>query len=64
MSDADKPAAQPTPATPGSAPVSAYPKAKMGQDDTGHTVSGAADEPFSGTVADITDGDTHHKKHK
>ena len=59
MSEADKPAAQPAPAA-----APAYPRAKMGQDDTGHTVSGAADEPFSGTVADITDGDTHHKKHK
>ena len=61
MSDADKPAVQPTPA-PGS--TSAYPKAKIGQDDTGHVVTSAGDEPMSGTVADITDGDTHKKKHK
>jgi hypothetical protein len=28
-----------------------------GVKDAGHTVVGAADEPFSGTIADITDGD-------
>ena len=41
-----------------------YPKPKIGQDDHGKTVSTAADEPMSGILADITDGDTHHKKHK
>ena len=44
--------------------TSAYPKPKKGQDDSGHIVSGAADEPFSGTLADITDGDNLHKKKK
>lgn len=62
MSDFDKPADKPASAAPGSAP--AYPRAKQGQDDTGHVVTGAGDEPMSGTVADITDGDTHRKKHK
>lgn len=28
-----------------------------GVKDAGHTVIGAGDEPFSGTIADITDGD-------
>ena len=28
-----------------------------GVKDAGHTVVGAGDEPFSGTIADITDGD-------
>ena len=58
MSDSDKPAPAATPtATP-------YPRAKVGQDDTGHVVTSAGDEPMSGAVADITDGDTHKKKHK
>ena len=52
-----------TPADKPAAPV--YPRAKVGQDDTGHIVTTAGDEPLSGAVADITDGDTHRpKKHK
>ena len=48
------------------APTTTYPKPKPGQDDSGHVVSTAGDTPISGSVADITDGDTHHghKKHK
>ncbi|CAN5232607.1 hypothetical protein BH09PSE2_BH09PSE2_10660 [soil metagenome] len=58
MSEVEK-----TESTGEAAPV--YPRAKVGQDDTGHTVTTAAGELFSGTVADITDGDTHHPhKHK
>lgn len=57
MSDPEKPVTT-TPAPP------VYPKAKVGQDDTGHIVTTAGDEPFSGTIADIADGDTHKKKHK
>ncbi len=58
MTDETKPAA----AQPTAAPK--YPRAKEGQDDTGHVVTSAGDEPISGTVADITDGDTHKKKHR
>lgn len=61
MSDADKtkPAAETT-------ETAAPNRAKIGQDDYGKIVTSAAGEPFSGTISDITDGDTHHvkKKHK
>ena len=56
MSETEKPA--------DATPAPAYPKPKPGQDDHGKTVSTAGDEPMSGTIADITDGDSHHKKHK
>jgi hypothetical protein len=59
MTDADKPEADKTDAAP------VYKQAKVGQDDTGQIVTTAAGELFNGTIADITDGDTHHpKKHK
>jgi hypothetical protein len=34
-----------------------YQRAKKGVTDSGHIVTGALDEPLSGTVADIADGD-------
>jgi hypothetical protein len=38
-------------------------KAKVGVIDKGEIVSTAFDEPMSGLIADITDGDpAHHKK--
>ena len=40
-----------------------YPQAKKGVEDAGHIVTSAGDEPLSGTIADITDGDKR-KKHK
>jgi hypothetical protein len=43
--------------------VAALRKAKVGVVDKGEIVSTAFDEPMSGLIADITDGDpAHHKK--
>ena len=39
-------------------------RAKKGQDDDGQIVSGAAGELFSGTIADITDGESGRSKKK
>jgi hypothetical protein len=42
-----------------------YQRAKKGVVDSGHIVKGALDEPLSGTVADIADGDSApHHPHK
>jgi hypothetical protein len=37
-------------------------KAKVGVVDKGEIVSTAFDEPMSGLIADITDGDSGHRK--
>ena len=58
MSETTKPEDDAAPAAP------VYPRAKEGQDDTGHIVTSAGDEPILGTIADITDGDRHKIKHK
>jgi len=35
--------------------------AKVGVEDRGHSVATAADQPVDGIIADLADGDAHHK---
>jgi hypothetical protein len=35
--------------------------AKVGVEDRGHSVATAANQPVDGIIADLADGDTHHK---
>lgn len=59
MSDTEKPVDS-TPAS-----TTEHKRAKPGEDNYNQTVVGAGGELMSGTIADITDGDTHKvKKHK
>ena len=58
MSDSNDDVA--APATPETAPIR---KAQVGVVDKGEVVSSACDEPISGIIADIADGDDHHHNH-
>ncbi len=58
MADENKPAGEAAPET----HKEEYQKAKKGVVDAGHIVTSAGDEPLSGTIADITDGDKRRHK--